>query len=119
LLNDLAVAGKEAAPGAIKYLPAQNKTEMVAALNAITDRLTSCLYTLDRSPPAPNFVAMDVEGIGRIPRDQSHLEGWDYGPNGKADVKTLRIFGKACDKLISTPAPVVQMTFGCQNVPPP
>jgi hypothetical protein len=119
VLNNLAGEGREASPGTTRYLPAQNKLEMMNALDAVADRLSSCLFSIN-APPWRDSVVMDIAGIGRVPRDVNHLEGWDYGPDTvRPDIKTLRVFGNACNSLKQTPAAAVTMTFGCQNVPPP
>jgi hypothetical protein len=119
VLNTLAVEGREAAPGPTRYLPAQTKLEMMNALDSIADRLSNCLFSIN-APPVRDSVAMDIEGLGRVPRDANHLEGWDYGPDtARADIKTVRIFGNACNRLRQMPALSVDMTFGCQNIPPP
>jgi hypothetical protein len=122
VLNSLAIEGKEANPATspTRYLPAQNKAEMMAALDSIADRLQNCLYSIN-APPWRDSVALDIgSGIGRVPRDVNHVEGWDYGPDtARADIKTVRLFGNACTKLRQNPAARVEMTFGCQSVPPP
>jgi hypothetical protein len=119
VLNNLAGEGREAAAGPTRYQPAQNKLEMMNALDAIADKLSNCLFSIN-APPWRESVALDIQGLGRVPRDVSHLEGWDYGPDtARADIKTVQLFGTACNRLRQMPASAVDMTFGCQNVPPP
>jgi hypothetical protein len=119
VLNNLAGEGREAAPGTTRYLPAQNKLEMMNALDTIADKLSNCLFSIN-APPWRESVAMDIQGLGRVPRDVNHVEGWDYGPDtARADIKTVQVFGNACNRLRQMPASTVDMTFGCQNVPPP
>jgi hypothetical protein len=119
VLNTLAGEGREPSAGVTRYLPAQNKLEMMNALDSIADRLQTCLFSIN-APPWRDSVAMDIVGLGRIPRDVNHVNGWDYGPDtARADIKTLRIFGDACTRLRAMPAAQVEMTFGCQNVQPP
>ncbi|HEY0708570.1 MAG TPA: vWA domain-containing protein [Polyangia bacterium] len=118
VLNELASSGREALPGPTRYFPAQNKTQMVQALENITDQLGSCLFSVTPAPPSPNFVAMNI-GDERIPRDLNQVEGWNYGADMKAGTKTIRVYGNACNKLRAQPATPVQMIYGCPNIPPP
>ncbi|HEY0713728.1 MAG TPA: vWA domain-containing protein [Polyangia bacterium] len=118
VLNELANSGREPLPGATRYFPAQNKTQMVQALENITDQLGSCLFSITPAPPSPNFVAMNI-GNERIPRDLNQVEGWNYGADMKAGTKTIRVYGNACAKLRANPAAQVEMVYGCPNIPPP
>jgi hypothetical protein len=118
VLNELANSGREPLPGATRYFQAQNKTQMVQALENITDQLTSCLFSVTPAPPSPNFVAMNI-GDERIPRDLNQVEGWNYGADMKAGTKTIRVYGNACTKLRAQPAAPVEMIYGCPNIPPP
>ncbi len=122
LLNELAANGREPNPFATRYLVAQNKTQMMNALDTIADRLSSCLFSVN-APPSPQNVAMNIMGV-RVPRDSTHTEGWDYGPDVRVppttgEIKTLRIYGEACTKLRQNPNVQPQMIFGCPNVSPP
>jgi hypothetical protein len=119
VLNELANTGREANAGETKYWVAQNKDQMVKALNGITDQLNSCLFEVSPPPPAPRNVAMDIgpERM-RVPRDENQVEGWNFGPDHKQNSKSIRVYGSACAKLRAQPQ-TVQMIYGCQGITPP
>ena len=117
MLNELATSGREPRAGDTRYFAAQNKTQMVQALNEITDQLTSCLFSVTPAPPSPNFVAMEIAGA-RVPRDQNQVDGWNYGADMGAGSKTIRVYGSACAKLRANAAAPVEMIYGCPGVNP-
>jgi hypothetical protein len=115
LLDQLAAAGKEPISGATKYYPVQNKAEMLAALDKISERLTSCVWTVAAQAPAPDFVAMEVDSV-RVPRDVNQREGWNWAMGSNRQV--IHVYGQACDRLRAKPTAVVQMIYGCPGIAP-
>jgi hypothetical protein len=115
LLDQLATAGKEPISGATKYYPVQNKAEMLAALDRITQQLTSCVWTVAAQAPAPDFVAMEVDGV-RVPRDLNQREGWNWAMGGNRQV--IHVYGQACERLRARPTASVDMIYGCPGIAP-
>jgi hypothetical protein len=115
LLDQLATAGKEPIGGPTKYYPVQNKSEMLAALDRISERLTSCVWTVPAQAPAPDFVAMEVNGM-RVPRDVNQREGWNWAMGSNRQV--IHLYGQACDRLRANPTATVEMIYGCQGISP-
>ncbi len=109
-LNNQAVAGTRPRPGVTQYYPAMLKQELVVALNEITNQIASCVFPLDKQPPAPDDVLVKLNGA-RIPRDASN--GWQYATGMKA----VELKGSACDSLKTTMNPNVEIIFGCPGVP--
>ena len=115
LLDQIATAGREPITGATKYYSVQNKAEMLAALERISERLTSCVWTVAAQAPAPDFVAMEINGV-RVPRDVNQREGWNWGMGSNRQV--VHVYGQACDRLRANPTVKVEMIYGCQGIAP-
>jgi hypothetical protein len=118
-LNDMATAGgkarADADPMAERYYLANTKDELVSSLKTITGEVnTTCVFTLDPPPPAPDFIAVKIAGV-KVERDASKANGWQYTA---ADFSQLEVFGAACDQIKSAAAGKVEIIYGCLNNPP-
>jgi hypothetical protein len=114
VLNDMAAAGGEPRVGDQRYYPALNKAQMLEALDEITGRLTSCVFTVNALPPTPNFVALNI-GNTRIQRDPARREGWNFG----GSVQVVHLYGQACAMLKANPLTPAELAFGCPGHEPP
>ena len=112
VLNDLATKGKTARPGNPKYYPASNQTEFVTAINAISKQIVSCTLALKTAPAMPDFSEVKVQGTTIVPRDLTHAEGWDYGPNNTSII----FYGSYCDSLQAGTIDQVDATFSCEPI---
>jgi hypothetical protein len=110
-LNDMATAGGEPRAAVPLYYPATNGKEIADALVQITTSLASCSFALDKAPPSPDDVAVNV-GTTRVPRDKTQTNGWDY----ETGAMTIRLFGTSCDILKSGQGGDVSIIFGCPHV---
>jgi hypothetical protein len=115
LLDQLATAGKEPISGPTKYYAVQNKADMLAALERISERLTSCVWTVPAQAPAPDFVIMEVNGM-RVPRDVNQREGWNWAMGANRQV--IHVYGQACERLRANPTSSVVMVYGCPGISP-
>jgi von Willebrand factor type A domain len=106
-LNLMADAGGTARMGDARYYPVANRQELIAALGLITGQVADCVFPLDKLPPSPNDVAVDVNGT-RLVHDPNKMNGWTYG----AANKTVEVYGAACD-MIKKGGADVKITFGC------
>jgi von Willebrand factor type A domain len=119
-LNDMATAGLEPRPAAnpleTKFYLASTQDALVAAMQAITGQVTmNCVFQLDTIPPAPDYIAVKVNGTN-APRDTTHADGWDYtGP----DFTAVQVYGSWCEQIKGVSANMVHIVYGCINVPPP
>jgi hypothetical protein len=110
VLNDAAVAGGKARPGATKFYEANNAADLDAALQQIAGGLIvpSCSYQLASAPPDPANVTVTVNGAA-VPRSPSHMDGWDYYP----DAMTITFFGTYCSQITSGAITDVSFVYGC------
>ena len=116
ILGALARAGGRARAGAEPYYPVKNRKELVDALAMIGKVVASCTFTLDKDPPSPNDVAVDVDGM-RVMRDQSQMNGWNYTMAGNN--RSITLYGPACERVKAGTVKDVDIIFGCPNVPIP
>lgn len=112
VLNDLATKGKTARPGNPKYYPASNQTEFVDAINSISKQIISCTLALKAAPAQPDFSEVKVQGSTVVPRDLTHANGWDYGPNNTSII----FYGSYCDQLQAGTIDQVDATFSCEPI---
>jgi hypothetical protein len=110
VLNDAAVAGGEAKPGATKFYEADTPADLAMALQAIAGGVIvpSCSYQLTSPPPVPDDVTVTVNGM-TVPRSPSHMNGWDYYPNSM----TITFFGSYCQTIMTGATTNVSFVYGC------
>jgi hypothetical protein len=94
-----------------EYYPVSSSDDLVAALAKIGGQITSCTFSLGTPPPDPTNVAVNADGV-RVPKDPTHVEGWDYG----ADMKSIQLYGTWCDKAKTGVVKDVQALYGCPGV---
>lgn len=116
-LNTLAIAGLEPHvdpdPTAPQFYLASTQAELVTTLKGITGTAATCLFPLSSAPPNPDHVGVFV-GDKAIMKDTTDANGWDYtGP----DMKTIELFGAACDQAKAQGAGMVKVIFGCKDDP--
>ncbi|HVZ71623.1 MAG TPA: VWA domain-containing protein [Polyangia bacterium] len=107
-LNAMAVNGGRAQAGPTKYYPVGNTADLVSVLTMISGQIASCTFGLDEAPPVPDNVGVYGDGT-KIPADPTHANGWDYG----ADMKSIQLFGPACDDVRNRVTKQVQAVYGC------
>ncbi|MEO7038156.1 MAG: VWA domain-containing protein [Polyangiaceae bacterium] len=118
-LNDMATAGQMARsdsdPMATKFYLASTKDELVASLQTITGQVSNCVFDLTKTPPAPDNIAVVVNGA-MAPRDPTHTAGWDYA---NSDDTQVQVFGSWCDQIKSADATAsannVTFKLGCEG----
>jgi hypothetical protein len=111
-LNQMAVNGGEARmPGPPSYYSVQNQTDFVNAIAAITGTVVSCTFRLQMPPPYPDRVTITGNGM-IIPRDTTHMNGWDYG----AGNMSIIFYGQYCQQLQQGVIVTVQAIFGCPPI---
>lgn len=110
VLNDAAVAGGKAKPGAVKFYEATNQAELDMALAAISGGIIvpSCSFQLASAPPDPNNVTVTINGAP-VPRSPSHGNGWDYDPFPTR----ITFFGTYCQQITSGAMTNVSFSYGC------
>jgi len=116
-LNMLADAGGKPQTGAMHYYPVGSTDELVSVLKTIGGMIASCSFGLGQVPPDPTNVGVYANGntAMKIPKDPTHVNGWDYG----AGMKSVVLYGAACDAVKAGTTKTIQAAFGCPGVPIP
>jgi hypothetical protein len=92
------------------------------ALDSVRDRAATCEFILQVDPMTadPNLINVYYTpmsgGAGRyIPRDTTHMNGWDYAPGGRSII----FYGMLCDEVRAGNAgSSVQIVYGCPTIIP-
>jgi Mg-chelatase subunit ChlD len=108
-LTDLASAGLEAPSGSGYYL-ASTKDELVSAVQKIAGSVGTCLFPLNAKPPNPDHVGVTI-GDHRVAHDANDVDGWNYVDS---DMQAIKLFGAACDEVMSRGVDTVKVVFGCK-----
>ena len=115
LLNDMAEAGGRPRAGDPKYYEANSLADLEAALQDIGGMVIGCNLSLDTIPEYPAwlwvfFCDIDGENCEAQPRDDDHVNGWDYDE----DRNQINFFGPLCDQLRSGSVEHVEVLMGCE-----
>jgi hypothetical protein len=100
------------APGQKPYYQVNNTADLTTALTNIAGQLVSCSYPLSMAPANPDYVEIDDNNGMKIPRDKTHMNGWDYGPGNLS----ITFYGPACDNLQKGVTTGISAVFGCPPV---
>jgi hypothetical protein len=113
-LNMLATSGGRPQMGTPSYYPVASTDELVAVLTKIGGQIASCTFALPSVPPEPGNVGVYADGDvnKKIGRDTTHMNGWDYGPG----MRSIELFGTACDNVKNKVYKNVQAIFGCPGM---
>jgi hypothetical protein len=111
VLNQMAMNGGEARTSAPYYYSVQNQTDFVNAIAAITGTVVTCTFPLQMPPPYPDRVTIVGNGM-TIPRDTTHMNGWDFG----AGNMSITFYGQYCQQLQQGVIVTVQAIFGCPPI---
>ena len=113
-LNMLADAGGRPQAGATHYYPVSSTADLVTVLGTIGNMIASCSFGLGQPPPVPNNVGVYANGQTnmKIPQDTTHMNGWDYG----AGMKSIVLYGAACDNVKSKAYKTVEAIYGCPGM---
>jgi hypothetical protein len=114
-MNTFAEAGGAPIPNsAAKYYAAEDQASLDQALAAIAKKTLGCTYKLTHAPPDPEKLFVFFDNTTEVPRDPSHMAGWDYD----ASKQTVTIYGSYCQDLETAKVTDLDIVFGC-NVPSP
>jgi hypothetical protein len=112
-LSSMAMSGGEpnTTAGQKPYYSVSSTSDLVTVLNTIAGQIVSCSYTLMMAPTDPSLVSIDGNG-NQIPRDTSHMNGWDFGPGNLS----INFYGPACMQLQQGVITQINAVFGCPPV---
>ncbi len=112
-LNEVAIAGGKARPGADKYYDTQNQIELQAALEEISMQILSCTIALDPVPKYPDYVEVTVNGMAygkKQVTDCATEDGWMFTDETKS---SITLCGAACESFQMTGA--LDAQYRCPN----
>jgi hypothetical protein len=89
-----------------------NQADLVKALNTITGAIISCDYALQTPPANPNLVMIQDNKGNTIPRDPTHMNGWDFGPGNMS----IQFYGTACMNLQKGIVTGISAVYGCPPI---
>ena len=95
-LSVMAVNGLEpnTTAGEKPYYSVSSTSEFVDVMNKVAGTIISCDYPLAMPPAYPDLVSIQGNS-GTIPRDPSHMNGWDFN----SDQTSVTFYGTACQNL--------------------
>jgi hypothetical protein len=108
LLNDMAEAGGWPRAGATKYFQANSLAELETILDEIGGMVIGCNLLLGSTPEFPDYLWVYFDGQA-VPRDRTHVNGWDYDPQRNA----IDFYGAYCDQLRDGSVNNVDVEMGC------
>ncbi len=114
-LNKLADAGGvPTGDPTTHYYNAADQAGLEKALDTIAKLTKGCSYTLDKKVKDPDllYVFFDKKVPG-VARDKTHMNGWDYDPVANE----ITFYGKACSDLKSGKVQVLDIVYGCDQLP--
>jgi hypothetical protein len=111
-LSMMSTNGLHPRVGTPNYYLVNNTAELVTALTLIGTQVSSCTFVLATSPPNPNNVRVEGDGVA-IPAND--VNGWVY----EAGMKAVTLKGSYCDQVTAGTIKNVVVLFGCGMDPIP
>ena len=112
-LTRLANKGGVPAMGATAFYKADTAADLDTVFQEIANQVVSCTYHVDQAPPDLDQTYVVYDHTTLVPRDPSHVMGWDYDPAAM----TITMYGSSCDDLKSHNVSSIDITFGCPSPP--
>lgn len=109
VLNELAVIGGTALPGARRFYDASDPVALRTALEAIVQRVASCRIDVTDSLYSATSVSVQL-GANDVPRDTTRQNGWDI-----VSTFTIELYGAACEALTDPNATDAETTVHVQR----
>lgn len=114
-MNLFAAAGGVPASMNQGYYDASDQASLDAALQTIADKTLGCTFKLDEKPPSADDIFVFFNNDKKaIPRDLTHMQGWDYDPI----TNQVTFYGGSCDDLKAGTVVDVDIVFGCDEPTP-
>ena len=113
-LTKMAINGQEpdTSSGTPTYYQVNNQADLVKVLQTAAGTIVSCDYALQSPPVNPDLVTIDDNSGQPIPRDPTHMNGWDYGPGDMSIV----FYGSACTDLQMGVTTSISAVYGCPPI---
>lgn len=98
--------------GQSAYYQVNNATDLETDLKNIAGTIVSCDYALGSVPANPDLVTIqDNKGV-TIPKDPTHMNGWDFGPGDMS----IQFYGAACTNLQMGVTTSIAAVYGCPPI---
>jgi hypothetical protein len=113
-LSQLAMNGgmPNTTAGQKPYYQVTTTADLVSVLNNVAGQIVACSYALQQVPMNPDLVEIQDNNGMTIPRDQTHMNGWDYGPGDMS----INFYGAACDNLQKGVTTSISAVYGCPPI---
>jgi hypothetical protein len=98
-------------PGNKPYYSVSSTQDLVNVLQKVSGQIVACSYALQMPPMNPDLVEIDGNN-GKIPRDTTHMNGWDYGPGDMS----INFYGAACDDLQKGVTTSIMAVYNCPPI---
>jgi hypothetical protein len=112
-MNKFATDGGTALTGTTKYYEADTADALDTAFQSIAALTVSCSYTVNPAPTDLDETYVYFSGTELVPRDPTHMLGWDYDPT----TMQITIYGDDCNRLKARTVTQVDVIFGCPTPP--
>ncbi len=99
--------------GSNAYYSADTAAELDDVFKQIAANVVSCTYAVSQTPPDLDETYVIYSGSTLVPRDPTHMDGWDYDPNAM----TLTVYGNYCSELENGIVTDIDVVFGCPSPP--
>jgi hypothetical protein len=113
-LNNMGLAGGRPPSdpdNPLSFYHAESNDALIAALQAITSEVASCLFSFDAAPPDPTNIAVKLNGV-RVEQDAT--DGWEYTSDQHLGIE---LHGSACAEVRAANQSAVDVIFGCPGRP--
>jgi hypothetical protein len=98
--------------GQPSYYQVNSTMDLVNVLTKIAGTIVSCDYALQTPPANPNLVTIQDNKGNTIPRDPTHMNGWDFGPGNMS----IQFYGAACNNLQMGITTGIAAVYGCPPI---
>jgi hypothetical protein len=99
-------------PGMPPYYSVRDPAAVVEAFRVVQKSVVECRRSMASRPDDPDSVQVKIAGAD-IPRDRSHLNGWDWA---SADFGQIDFFGAACATLGDSRATATATVLSCGSL---
>jgi hypothetical protein len=115
-LDEMAIAGGRPRTGSPRYTPVASIAELTSGLRTLIGINPPCVLAIPVPPndaTSRSLIRVRLDGVD-IPRDPSHLNGWDFFD---ATQTSVEVYGPACEALMAGPPHTVTIAFICGPIP--
>lgn len=113
-MSRMAAAGGLARSGSPRYYPAADAHGVFDATNRLIATVGGCMFAVPDPPGTSGATSRDHISLlangSAVPRDASHVNGWDYMDSSQTGVQ---VYGPVCDAIRAGSVASVTIVFNC------